>query len=120
MAQSRDCRSLYDSHGRMDTSVTRLELSTGKETKDTRRSESGLSRIVGVNLRWHLLSLGRPFPALDQISALQRKRCPYHHPVPGDSVAVGASGLSFEPAARTLYIVRGEPIASNLQTFSLR
>jgi hypothetical protein len=33
---------------------------------------------------------------------------------------VGASGLSFEPAARTLYIVRGEPIASNLQTFSLR
>ena len=119
IVQSRDGRYLYFGHGRMDTTITRLDLKT-KEQKVIIHS-----LMPGYRASWALASngiffltgqFGRPVIAYHSfLTGREHVVTPFIGSLPLFSV----SGFSISPDGGQLLVVRADPAFANLQTTTL-
>jgi Tol biopolymer transport system component len=114
--QSKDGRYLYFGQGRMDTTVSRLDLSTGHQEVVVR------SLIPGYRDSWTLTVRGIFFltaqsgkPAIafhDFATGRERNIAEFPGPLP----PVATSRFSISPDEQRLLVVRADPAFANIQT----
>jgi Tol biopolymer transport system component len=120
IAQSRDGRYLYFSQGRMSTSVARLDLQTGHQEELTS------SLLPGYSDAWALSSRGifflgqeRSGPAI-RFFDLATDKDEYIADFPGNLPQVEMSGFGISPDGKHLWVVRADPMPSDIETTMLR
>src|SRR6185437_6960815 len=120
IAQSRDGRYLYFSQGRMSTSIARLDLQTGHQEELTS------SLLPGYSDAWALSSRGifflgqeRGGPAI-RFFDLATDKDEYIADFPGNLPQVEMSGFGISPDGKHLWVVRADPMPSDIETTMLR
>ena len=114
--QSNDGRYLYFGHGRMETTISRLDLATRQQEVVIR------SLIPGYRDAWSLTNHGIMFltedagiPVIeyhDFTTGANRKIAAFPGPLP----LIATSGFSVSPDGKTLLVVRTDPASANIQT----
>lgn len=118
IAQSRDGRFLYFSQGRMSTTIARLDLQTGHQ------DEIIGSLMPGYSEAWALSSSGIYFLGQEQNQTAVRFFDFATHSekhiadFSGDLPQVGMSGMGISPDGKRLWVVRAEPVSSNVMTMT--
>jgi Tol biopolymer transport system component/DNA-binding winged helix-turn-helix (wHTH) protein len=116
IVQSTDGRYLYFAHGRMDSSISRLDLLTRKQTVVVDSLAQGYSES------WALMAKGIIFLKMDS----DGPTIAFHEFATGrESVVtkfkgslppVGLSQFSISPDERTLFVVRVNPVSADIQS----
>jgi Tol biopolymer transport system component len=115
---SKDGRYLYFAQGRMDSTISRLDLQTGQQTVVV------TSLMPGYSDCWGLTSKGILFLTMEARPVIK-----FHSFATGEETTlaevsgalppVGLSGFSISPDERTLFVVRADPVSANIQATSL-
>jgi Tol biopolymer transport system component/DNA-binding winged helix-turn-helix (wHTH) protein len=116
IAQSRDGRYIYFAHGRMDSTISRLDLQAGTQTVVVD------SLAPGYSESWTLTSSGIIFLRMSAKGA----EIAFHDFATGGekSIAqfsgnlppVGLSQFSISPDEKTLFVVRADPVSANVES----
>lgn len=120
IAQSRDGRYLYFSQGRMSTSIARLDLQTGHQ------EELISSLMPGYSDAWALSSRGIFFLGQKHSQPVvmffnfDTDREEFIAEFPGSLPQIEMSGLGMSPDGKHLWVVRAEPMPSDIETTTLR
>jgi Tol biopolymer transport system component/DNA-binding winged helix-turn-helix (wHTH) protein len=118
VVQSKDGRYLYFAYGRMDSTISRFDLVTRQQTVVVD------SLMPGYSDCWVLISKGILFLKMESEPVIK-----FHSfatgketilaEVSGDLPPVGLSGFSVSPDERTLFLVRADPVSTNIQATNL-
>ncbi len=119
IAQSKDARYLYFTHGRMDPTISCLDLQTGSQTVVVSSLFPGYSDSWALTRKGilflkmesgHLLIELHDFATRKEITVAGFR---------GILPPVGFSAFAISPDERTLFVVRGDPISTNIQAIDL-
>jgi Tol biopolymer transport system component/DNA-binding winged helix-turn-helix (wHTH) protein len=118
IVQSKDGRYLYFAQGRMDSTISRLDLLTGQQTVVV------ASLMAGYSDCWVVTSKGILFLKMEAGPVIK-----FHSFATGKETTlteeggglppVGLSGFSVSPDERTLFLVRADPVSTNIQATNL-
>jgi Tol biopolymer transport system component/DNA-binding winged helix-turn-helix (wHTH) protein len=118
IVQSRDGRYLYFAQGRMDSTISRLDLLTRQQTVVV------ASLMPGYSDCWVVTSKGILFLGMESEPVIK-----FHSFATGEETTlaevrgglppVGLSGFSVSPDERTLFLVRADPVSTNIQATNL-
>jgi hypothetical protein len=118
IVQSKDGRYLYFAQSRMDSTISRLDLLTKQQTVIVS------SLMPGYSDSWVLTSKGILFLKMESVPIIK-----FHDfatgkettvtDFNGDLPPVGLSGFFISPDERTLFVVRADPVAANIQAINL-
>lgn len=120
IAQSQDGRYLYFSQGRMSTTIARLDLQTGHQ------DEPISSLMPGYSDAWALSSRGifflgqedtRPAVRFFSFATNREEHAAYF---PGNLPQVEMSGFAVSPDGKDLWVVRADPMPSDIEITMLR
>jgi Tol biopolymer transport system component/DNA-binding winged helix-turn-helix (wHTH) protein len=115
---SKDGRYLYFAQGRMDTTISRLDLQTRQQTVVVASLMPGYSDCWGVTSKGILFLTMEARPVIKFHSFATGKETTLAE-VSGVLPPVGLSGFSISPDERTLFVVRADPVSANIQATSL-
>ena len=116
IAQSADGRYLYFAHGRMDTTISRLDLLTRKQIVVVN------SLALGYSESWALTTKGIVFLKMDTegptiaLHEFATGRETVVAKFEGHPPPVGLSQFSIAPDERTLFVVRADPVSADIQS----
>jgi Tol biopolymer transport system component/DNA-binding winged helix-turn-helix (wHTH) protein len=116
--QSKDGRYLYFAQGRMDSTISRLDLLTKQQAVVVS------SLIPGYSDCWAVTSGGILFLRMEagpviKFHSFATGKETILAQVSGDLPPVGLSGFSVSPDERTLYLVRADQVSTNIQATNL-
>jgi Tol biopolymer transport system component len=119
IVQSKDGRYLYFARGRMDPTISRLDLETGNQTVVVS------SIFPGYSDSWALTQKGILFLKMEsghlliKLHDLTTQNEITVAEFAGSLPPVGLSGFAISPDERTLFVVRGDPISANIQAIDV-
>lgn len=119
LVPSQDGRYLYFADGRMGSRIERLDLQTEQQRTILK------TLLPGYNESWALTSSGiyflteRAGVPIITFHDLATEKDRFVSEFPGDMPPVGDSGFTASPRGDRLMVVRGEPIACNIQITSV-
>jgi hypothetical protein len=115
---SKDGRYLYFAQGRMDSTISRLDLQTRQQTVVVASLIPGYSDCWGLTSKGILFLTMKAWPVIKFHSFSTEKETTLTE-VSGALPPVGLSGFSISPVERTLFVVRAGPVSANIQATSL-
>jgi Tol biopolymer transport system component len=118
IVQSRDGRYLYFAQGRMDSTISRLDLLTKKQTIIVDSVMPGYSDSWVVTSKGILFLKEESGPVIKFHSFATGKETTVAE-VNWGLPPVGLSGFALSPDERTLFLVRADPVSANIQATSL-
>jgi hypothetical protein len=118
IVQSKDRRYLYFAQGRMDSTISRLDLLTRQQAVIVS------SLMPGYSDCWVVTSKGILFLKMENGPVIKFHSFATGNEttlagVSGDLPPVGLSGFSVSPDERTLFLVRADPVSANIQATNL-
>jgi Tol biopolymer transport system component/DNA-binding winged helix-turn-helix (wHTH) protein len=118
IVQSKDGRFLYFAKGRMDSTISRLDLLTKNQTVVVSSLMPGYSDSWAVTSKGILFLTMASEPVIkfhDFATGKETMIADFN----GELPPVGLSGFSISPDERTLFLVRADPISANIQATNL-
>jgi Tol biopolymer transport system component/DNA-binding winged helix-turn-helix (wHTH) protein len=115
---SRDGRYLYFAQGRMDSTISRLDLQTRQQTVVVASLMPGYADCWGLTSKGIIFLTVEGRPVIKFHSFATGKETTLTE-ISGDLPPVGLSGFSISPDERTLFVVCADPVSANIQATNL-
>jgi hypothetical protein len=118
IVQSKDGRYLYFAQGRMDSTISRFDLLTRQQTVVVASLMPGYSDCW-VETSKGILFLGMEAGPVIKFHSFATGKETILAEISGGLPPVGLSGFSVSPDEGTLFLVRADPVSTNIQATSL-
>jgi Tol biopolymer transport system component/DNA-binding winged helix-turn-helix (wHTH) protein len=118
IAQSSDGRYIYVAHGRMNSTISRLDLKTGSQTVVVDSLAPGYSESWTLTTRGiiflRMSAKGAAIAFHDFATGEEKSMAQFSGILP----PVGLSQFSISPDEKTLFVVRADPVSANIESIN--